>query len=173
MVLESVAHRLTQETQLPGELGRQKHLLEQTVHACLDDLDAVPDSGFGTAPENHELASAGQDVVARAAAYIVRKAAPAGAAVMHTNASAMQNVNTEELVNTTKDAIAEAVTQTSGTSEIDELSILLLACHVLDAAARHPQPPPPPAQLQWAELSSPTVLMPSPPEWYVPAAGYV
>ncbi|KAJ7905722.1 hypothetical protein B0H14DRAFT_2327506, partial [Mycena olivaceomarginata] len=86
MVLESVAHRLTQETQLPGELGRQKHLLEQTVHACLDDLDAVPDSGFGTAPENHELASAGQDVVARAAAYIVRKAAPAGAAVMHTNA---------------------------------------------------------------------------------------
>ncbi|KAJ7891340.1 hypothetical protein B0H14DRAFT_2560905 [Mycena olivaceomarginata] len=124
MVLES-------ETQLPGELGRQKHLLEQTVHACLDDLDAVPDSGFGTAPENHELASVGQDVVARAAAYIVRKAAPAGAAVMHTNASAMQNVNTEELVNTTKDAIAEA--------------------------------------LQWAELSSPTVLMPSPPEckWHL------
>ncbi|KAJ7271990.1 hypothetical protein B0H12DRAFT_1092347 [Mycena haematopus] len=166
MVLESVAHRLTQEMQPPGELSRQqKHLVELTVNACLDDLDAVPDSGI--APEkNHDLAVAGQNVVAQAAEYIVRKAAPAGAPVMlHTNSSAMQNVNTEELVNTTKDAIAEAVTQTSasGTSDVDELSILLIACRVLDGALRPSRPPP----LQWSEISS---HMPPPPDWYVPTA---
>ncbi|KAF7338127.1 hypothetical protein MVEN_02037500 [Mycena venus] len=168
MVLESVAHRLTQETQPPGELSRQKHLLEQTVNACLDDLDAVPESG--TAPESHELAVAGQNVVAQAAEYIVRKAAPAGAPVMlPNNTSAMQNVNTEELVNTTKEAIAEAVKETRGTSEIDELSILLIACRVLDGALRPQQQP----QLQqWAEPSPPTVHMPPPSDWYV-APAYV
>ncbi|KAF8212018.1 hypothetical protein K438DRAFT_1805813 [Mycena galopus ATCC 62051] len=164
MVLESVAHRLTQEMQPSGELGRhQKHRLEQTVHACLDDLDAVPDSGIAP-DQNHDLAVAGQNVVAQAAEYIVRKAAPGVALVLPNNSSAMQNVNTEELVNTTKDAIAEAVTQTSGTSEIDELSILLIACRVLDGALR-PSPP----QLQWAESPS-SMHMPPPPDWYVPAA---
>ncbi|KAJ7685381.1 hypothetical protein DFH06DRAFT_1313689 [Mycena polygramma] len=152
MVLESVAHRLTQETQPPGELSVRKHLLEQTVNACLDDYDTAPD-------KTHELAVAGQNVVAQAAEYIVRKAAP-GAVVLPNNMSAMQNVNTEELVETTKDAIAEAVKESrGGTSEIDELSILLLACRVLDGALRPPQQ-------QWADQSPTTLHMP---DWYVPA----
>ncbi|KAJ7444899.1 hypothetical protein FB451DRAFT_1413018 [Mycena latifolia] len=155
MVLEHVAHRLTQESQPPGyspELSRQKHVLELTVNAC--DYEHS-----GNAPEgSHELAVAGQNVVAQAAEYIVRKAAP-GAVVLPSNTSAMQNVNTEELVETTKDAIAEAVKESRGTSEIDELSILLIACRVLDTALR-PQP-------QWTEHSPPTVHMPPPPDWYV------
>ncbi|KAJ7172276.1 hypothetical protein C8R46DRAFT_1085372 [Mycena filopes] len=166
MVLEGVAHRLTQEIQPPGELGRQKHVLEQTVNACLDDYEHS-----GNAPEGtHELAVAGQNVVAQAAEYIVRKAAPPGAVLpLPGNAytSAMQNVNTEELVETTKDAIAEAVKECRGTSEIDELSILLIACRVLDGALR-----PPPPQQQWIQHSPPTLHMPPPPEWYV-APAYV
>ncbi|KAJ6502344.1 hypothetical protein C8R45DRAFT_895705 [Mycena sanguinolenta] len=177
MVLESVAARLTKEMQSPpGEFTRkqthQTHLAEMTVNACLDDLDAVPEDGV--APDkNHDLAVAGQNVVAQAAEYIVRKAAPAGAAVVPLNTSAMQTVNTEELVNTTKEAIAEAVavttaTQTSatGSSDVDELSILLIACRVLDEALR---PPPPPPLPQWAEISPTSVHMPSLTEWYVPA----
>lgn len=159
MVLESVAHRLTQETQPPGELSRQKHLLEQTVNACLDDYEHSGNALEGT----HELAVAGQNVVAQAAEYIVRKAAPPGVVLpMPGNTSAMQNVNTEELVETTKDAIAEAVSASRGTSEVDELSILLIACRVLDGALR-----PPPHQ-QWVEHSPPTLHMPPPPAWYVP-----
>ncbi|KAJ7724462.1 hypothetical protein DFH07DRAFT_897223 [Mycena maculata] len=162
MVLEHVARRLTQETQPPSyspELSRQKHVLELTVHktvnACLDDYEFS-----GNAPEgSHELAVAGQNVVATAAEYIVRKAAP-GAAVLPNNTSAMQNVNTDELVETTKDAIAEAVKESRGTSDIDELSILVLACRVLDDAFRPPQPQ------QWLEHSPPAI---SPPDWYVPA----
>jgi hypothetical protein len=158
MVLEIVADRQTQEKQPPGELGRQKHLLEQTVNACLDDYEHS-----STAPDqSHELAVAGQNVVAQAAEYIVRKAAP-GAVVLPNHMSAMQNVNTEELVETTKDAIAEAVKETRGTSEIDELSILLIACRVLDGALR-----PAPQQL-WADHSPPTLHMPPPLDWYVPA----
>ncbi|KAJ7047011.1 hypothetical protein C8F04DRAFT_1062448 [Mycena alexandri] len=159
MVLEGVVQRLTQETQPPGELSRQKHLLEQTVNACLDDYQHS-----GNAPEGtHELAVAGQNVVAQAAEYIVRKAAPPGVVLpMPGNTSAMQNVNTEELVETTKDAIAEAVNASRGTSEIDELSILLIACRFLDGAMR-PSPP-----QQWIEHSPPTVHMPPPPAWYVP-----
>ncbi|KAJ7510075.1 hypothetical protein B0H11DRAFT_2269571 [Mycena galericulata] len=162
MVLEHVAHRLTQETQpldSSPELSRQKHVLELTVHktvnACLDDYEHS-----GNAPEgSHELAVAGQNVVAQAAEYIVRKAAP-GVVVLPNNTSAMQNVNTDELVETTKDAIAEAVKESRGTSEIDELSILLIACRVLDTALRP----------QWPDNSPPTTHMPPPPDWYVPAA---
>ncbi|KAF7346293.1 hypothetical protein MSAN_01856600 [Mycena sanguinolenta] len=144
IVLESVAARLTQEMQSPpGELSRkQTHMAEMIVNACLYDLEAVPEDGI--APDrNHDLAIAGQNVVAQAAEYIVRKAAPARAAVVPPNTSAMQTVNTEELVNTTKEAIAEAVavttatqTSASGTSDVDELSILLIACRILDAALR-------------------------------------
>ncbi|KAJ6597093.1 hypothetical protein DFH09DRAFT_1133669 [Mycena vulgaris] len=156
MVLEHVAHRLTQEAQPPGcsfELSRQKHVLELTVNAC--DYEHS-----GNAPEgSHELAVAGQNVVAQAAEYIVRKAAP-GAVVLPNNTSAMQNVNTEELVKTTKDAIAQAVkVESRGTSEIDELSILLIACRVLDNSLR--------VSPQWPEHSPPTVHMPPPPDWYV------
>ncbi|KAJ7087834.1 hypothetical protein C8R44DRAFT_819936 [Mycena epipterygia] len=155
MVLEHVAHRLTQETQPPGsspELSRQKHVLELTVNAC-DYEHSI------NAPEgSHELAVAGQNVVAQAAEYIVRKAAP-GAVVLPNNTSAMQNVNTEELVEATKEAIAEAVNlESRGTSEIDELSILLIACRVLDGALR-PTP----------QYSPPTIHMPPLPDWYVPA----
>jgi len=161
MVLEHVAHRLTQETQPPGyspELSRQKQVLELTVHktvnACLDDYEHS-----GNAPD-HELAVAGQNVVAQAAEYIVRAK---GAAVGSDNTSAMQNVNTDELVETTRDAIAEAVKESRGTSEIDELSILLIACRVLDTAYRPQQPQ------QWLEHSPPMMHMPPPPDWYVPA----
>ncbi|KAJ7709698.1 hypothetical protein B0H17DRAFT_1028780 [Mycena rosella] len=158
MVLEHVAHRLTQESQPPGyspELSRQKHVLELTVNAC--DYEHSSNAPEGS----HELAVAGQNVVARAAEYIVRGTAP-GAAALPTKTSAMQNVTTEDLVETTKDAIAEAVKESRGTSEIDELSILLIACRVLDNALR-PQP-------QWGENSPPTLHMPPPPDWYV---GYV
>ncbi|KAJ7097737.1 hypothetical protein B0H15DRAFT_945342 [Mycena belliarum] len=156
MVLEHVAHRLTQESQPPGfspELSRQKHVLELAVNAC--DYEH-----FVNAPEgSHELAVAGQNVVAQAAEYIVRKAAP-GAVVLPSNTSAMQNVNTEELVETTKDAIAEAVKESRGSSaEIDELSILLIACRVLDTALR-PQP-------QWGEHSPTSIhLPPQAVDWY-------
>ncbi|KAJ7156935.1 hypothetical protein C8R43DRAFT_1125496 [Mycena crocata] len=154
MVLEHVAHRLTQEIQpsYSPELSRQKHVLEKTVNACLDDYEH---SGYAL-EGSHELAVAGQNVVAQAAELIVAR----GAVVLPNNTSAMQNVNTEELVETTKDAIAEAVKESRGTSEIDELSILLLACRVLDGALR---PPP-----QWPEHSPPTIHMPPPPHWYVP-----
>ncbi|KAJ6623504.1 hypothetical protein B0H10DRAFT_2010121 [Mycena sp. CBHHK59/15] len=156
MVLEHVAQRLTQETQPPGyspELSRQKHVLEKTVNAC--DYEHSSNAPEGS----HELAVAGQNVVAQAAEYIVRKAA-AGIVVLPNNTSAMQNVNTEDLVETTKDAIAEAVKTSRGTSEVDELAILLLACRVLDGALR-PSPP------QWPETSPPTIHMPPPQEWFV------
>ncbi|KAJ7273331.1 hypothetical protein C8J57DRAFT_1715557 [Mycena rebaudengoi] len=151
MVLEGVANKLKQQPQSSGyssELSRQKHVLEKTVTAC--DYEHS-----GNAPEgSHELAVAGQNVVAEAAQCILRSAAlPGGTLILPNNASAMQNVATDSLINTTKDAIAEAVSESRGTSDIDELSILLVACRVLS---------------RWPEHSPPTVHMQPPPEWYVP-----
>ncbi|KAJ7679075.1 hypothetical protein DFH06DRAFT_1290862 [Mycena polygramma] len=114
MVLGTVARRLTQETQPPGELSVRKHLLEQTVNACLDDYER-----FSAAPEeSHELlAVAGRIVVAQAAEYILRR----DVVVLPNDMSPLQNVNTEDLVETTKDAIAEAVKESRGAFKIDEL----------------------------------------------------
>ncbi|KAJ7063469.1 hypothetical protein C8F01DRAFT_1133163 [Mycena amicta] len=158
-VLEQVAERLTQETQPPGELSVQKTLVEQTVNACLDDCEEAE-----KAPERiHELAEAGSKVVAQAAEYIVRKQS---LPLMSHNTSAMQNVDTDALVETTKDVIAEAVketTQKAPATEIDELSVLLIACRMLDTALLRPPPPPPPQQQRWVDTAVPMAL----PDWYV------
>ncbi|KAF7346294.1 hypothetical protein MSAN_01856700 [Mycena sanguinolenta] len=101
------------------------------------------------------------------------KAAPAGAAVVPPNASAIQTVNTEELVNTTKEAIAEAVavvtaTQTSDSGiDVDELSILSIAFWMRPCGQLPTQPLPPLRLPQWAEISPTSAHMP-PMEWYVP-----
>ncbi|KAF7304976.1 hypothetical protein MKEN_01212300 [Mycena kentingensis (nom. inval.)] len=162
LVLEQVAERLTQETQPPGHLSMQKTILEQTVNACLDDCQEAE-----KAPnESHTLAVAGQQVVASAAEYIIVRKQAQGQVVMTSNTSAMQTVNTDELVQTTQQVIAEAVKETTqhspGAADVEELSILLIACRMLDTALR-PQPLPilPPPQV-WAEY---TQQIPS--EWYV------
>ncbi|KAJ6507865.1 hypothetical protein C8R47DRAFT_1208885 [Mycena vitilis] len=125
-VLETVARRITQETQPPGELTIRKLLLEQTVNACLEQ--------FSTAPEqSRELAAAGRIVVVHAAEYILRR----DVVVLPGDMSPVQNVHIEDLVETTKDAIAEAVKESRGsTSEMDDLSILLIAARVLDGSLR-------------------------------------
>ncbi|KAJ7632815.1 hypothetical protein FB45DRAFT_1057838 [Roridomyces roridus] len=158
LVLEGVAQRLTQETQPLGnspELNRQKHVVHVAVNACQDDSDHPENAPQGS----HELAVAGADVVAHAAEYIVRKTAPPGTVVLPTNSSAIQNVNTEDLVETTRGAIAQAVKESRWTSEIDELAILLIACRVLDKAT-------PSAHIHW----SPSAHMPPPStDWYASA----
>ncbi|CAK5265051.1 unnamed protein product, partial [Mycena citricolor] len=163
MVLEHVAQRLTFETQLPGQSSIQDRLAEQTVNACLDDYEYSSEEPQKT----HELAVAGQNVVAQAAEYIVRNKPEAvlnTASAVQNNVSAVQNVTTEELVTTTQQAIAEAVKSTHNPYNVDELSILLLACRMLD-----PSPPVVEYYHQY-DLAMPT----QGPEWYSrPAAAYV
>ncbi|PPQ89143.1 hypothetical protein CVT25_006515 [Psilocybe cyanescens] len=158
-VLQNVALRVTTEaesqfvSQSPPKEGKlqdlvkQKHVLEQTVHAYDKAI-----SGKGHM-DSRRLAVAAQHVVLQAAQTVIadRTVASGGVPVPQTETVAIQSVSVNELTDKTQDAIAQAVKiNGTGSNEVDIIvkatSILKAQTPVLDtaaAAAAAALPPPP------------------------------
>ncbi|KDR73502.1 hypothetical protein GALMADRAFT_227953 [Galerina marginata CBS 339.88] len=179
-VLQNVAQRVTDKAESQfvsasppkeGELQdlvKQKHVLEQTVHAYDKAI-----SGQGHM-DSRRLAVAAQHVVLQAAQTVIadRTVASGGVPTPQAETVAIQSVSVNELTNKTQDAIAMAVKMNgTASNEVDIIvtatSILKSQTPVMDSPtgtipppARVPPPGAPPSRI--ASAFPPSNLAPLP-----------
>ena len=141
-VLQSVAQRVTDEAESQfvsasppkqGELQdlvKQKHVLEQTVHAYDKAI-----SGQGHT-DSRRLAVAAQHVVLQAAQTVVAGRSVGGVPTPQAEKTAIQSVSVSELTDKTQDAIARAV-KMNGTAS-NEVDIIVTATSILKSQTPAP-----------------------------------
>lgn len=161
-VLQNVAQRVTDKAESQfvsasspkgGELQdlvKQKHVLEQTVHAYDKAISGQAHI------DSRRLAVAAQHVVLQAAQTVIadRTVASGGVPTPQTETVAIQSVSVNELTNKTQDAIAMAV-KMNGTAS-NEVDIIVTATSILKS--------------QTPVIESPTVAIPPQPRIAPPGA---
>ena len=177
-VLQSVAQRITDEAESQfvsasppkrGELQdlvKQKHVLEQTVHAYDKAI-----SGQGHT-DSRRLAVAAQHVVLQAAQTVVAGRSVGGAPTPQAEKTPIQSVSVSELTDKTQDAIAMAVKRIGTAS--NEVDIIVTATSILKSQTPAPTGVPPPQPRTQAVTSPSRVIIPTyPPSNLSPLPEYV
>lgn len=175
-VLQSVAQRVTDEAESQfvsasqpkqGELQdlvKQKHVLEQTVHAYDKAI-----SGQGHT-DSRRLAVAAQHVVLQAAQTVVAGRSVGGIPTPQTEKTAIQSVSVSELTDKTQDAIARAV-KMNGTAS-NEVDIIVTATSILKSQTPAPSGNPSPPSRTQAVVAPSRVISTYPPSNLSPLPEY-
>jgi hypothetical protein len=125
---EAESQFVSASPQKPNELQdlvKQKHVLEQTVHAYDKAIS-------GQSPtQDRRLAVAAQNVVVQAAHTVIadRTVASGGIPVQQSESTAIKSVTVSELSDATQDAIAQAVKREGSAST--EVDIIVAATSIL------------------------------------------